>query len=228
MILPLYRAGYRPVYSPLGIVVADHLVTPVGRLSFSRVSANPSGPSPRSRSFARICAIGESARSVREIGSCPTFALTAPKRAAVLAVEGRSRPTRWDGDRRPTRSQRDFVDRSRSAQCAQRGGVRFPLPSAGDAPDRLRLHHRGRRTVAATPAAVPIALGDGVAAEVKTRRPPLRLDRVVGSSASKASAPTSSASECCSSCSTRQFSVAKEDVAQQAHRPTCVSACVAW
>jgi hypothetical protein len=170
MILPLYRAGYRPVYSPLGIVVADHLVTPVGRLSFSRVSANPSGPSPRSRSFARICAIGESARSVREIGRLPKIRTPgaqtgrcARRRATITAC-----PVGWD--RRPTRSQRDFVDRSRSAQCAQPGGVRFPLPSAGNAPDRLRLHHRGRRTVAATPAAVPIALGDGGRCGGQTRR----------------------------------------------------------
>ena len=83
--------------------------------------------------------------------------LRAPKRAAVLAVERRSQPARCEG----MGGQRDRGARSReSAQCAQRGGVRFALPAAGNPPDRLWPHHTGRRTVAATPAAVPIALGD--------------------------------------------------------------------
>ena len=57
-----------------------------------------------------------------KLADCPRFALRAPKRAAVqLAVERRSRPARCGGMGRPKRSQRDFVDRSRSAQCASGG-----------------------------------------------------------------------------------------------------------
>ena len=97
MILPLYRAGYRPVYPPLGIVVADRLVTPMGRLSFSRVSANPSGPSPRSRSFARICAIGESARSVREIGRLPKIRTPGAQTGRCTRRRATITACRWDG-----------------------------------------------------------------------------------------------------------------------------------
>ena len=123
----------------------------MGRLSSS---------SPRSRWFVRICAIGESARWVREIGRLPKIRTPGAQTGRCARRRATITPARWDGiggqrDRRATSS----IDGS--TQCAQPGGVRFPLPSAGDPPDRLWPHHTGHRTVAATPAAVPIDLGDG-------------------------------------------------------------------
>jgi hypothetical protein len=136
----------------LGLGGTRHRVmTPVGWPSSSRFSATP--PDPRGR-----CAIDDrrSRDRCEERGNSSRFALRgaqtgrcARRRATITTC-----PAGWG--RRPTRSQRDFVDRSRSAQCAQRGGGRFPLPSAGDAPDRLRLHHRGRRTVASTSERSPL------------------------------------------------------------------------
>ena len=77
----------------------------------------------------------------RNVQSGRIDALRAPKRATVLAVERRSRPARWRWDRRPTRSQRDFVDRSRSAECAQPGRVRARMRSSGGSDHRRDCHH---------------------------------------------------------------------------------------
>ena len=121
------------------------------------------GPPHRTHAIGARSTIDEVRDRLRIMGGLPKIRTPgaqtgrcARRRATITAC-----PVGWD--RRPTRSQRDVVDRSatRSAQCAQPGGVRFALPAAGNPPDRLWPHHTGRRTVAATPAAVPIALGDG-------------------------------------------------------------------
>ena len=73
----LIRAGVGPVRhqrpQPAGrrLLRPDDLRTPGGVAVFFAVLGHLTGPNPRSRSFARICAIGESARSVREIGRLP-------------------------------------------------------------------------------------------------------------------------------------------------------------
>jgi hypothetical protein len=105
MILPLYWAGYRPVYSPLGIVVADRLVTPVGWLSSSRVSATPADPvrdRDRSRESARSTN-PPAARSVREMpnldetrtpGAQTTAAVAPGIKIRACPVSGMSRVRR--------------------------------------------------------------------------------------------------------------------------------------
>ena len=66
-----------------------------------------------------------------------------------------------------------------------------------------------------TSAAVPIALGDGGRCGVKTRPPPRRTRSDGRWSSSSRSVRLDVNPGCRSSCSTRQLSVTKEDVAQQ-------------
>ena len=66
----------------------------------------------------------------------------ARRRATITAY-----PVGWD--RRPTRSQRDFVDRSRSAQCAQPGRVRAKMRSSGSSDHRRNCHPRIKRQLPA-------------------------------------------------------------------------------
>lgn len=68
----------RPQPAGRRLLRLDGLETPVGWLSSSRFSATSPEPNPRSRSFARICAIGESARD-RGTGRRETTAAVAPE-----------------------------------------------------------------------------------------------------------------------------------------------------
>ncbi|HET9564743.1 MAG TPA: hypothetical protein VFP27_09625, partial [Mycobacterium sp.] len=86
---------------------------------------------------------------------CPRFALRAPKRAAVLAVERRSRPARWDGivaqrdrsatssidrDQRSARSLVAFVSLCQRLAIRQTASGRTTLAAEQLRPHRQRSH----------------------------------------------------------------------------------------
>jgi hypothetical protein len=147
----------------------------------------PSHPAPPSRRRGRRCTdarstIDEVRDRLRIMGGLPKIRTPgaqtgrcARRRATITAcpVSGGIGGGQRDHSARSSTANRQRLRRRISA-CAQPGGVGLPLPAAGDAPDCLRLHHTGRRTVAATPAAVPSPSVTAGAAEVKTRRRPRR------------------------------------------------------
>ena len=116
-----------------------------------------------------------------------------------------------------------------SAQCAQPGGVRLALPSAGNPPDRLRPHHNGRRTVAATPAAVPIALGDGGRCGGQNSSSLLdELGRVAGVIVEERPSRRQATLDAAPAAPHDSSALRKRMLLNRDHLPTCVSACVAW
>ena len=113
----------------------------MGWPSFSGLG-HPTGPDRRST-------IDEVRDRLRIMGSLPKIRTPgaqtgrcARRRATITAC-----PVGWD--RRPTRSQRDFVDRSRSAQCAQPGRVRARMRSSGGSDHRRNCHHCIKRQLPA-------------------------------------------------------------------------------
>ena len=155
------------------------------------------------------------------------FALRAPKRAAVLAVERRSRHARWDGiggqrdrgatvDRRDQRSARSlvaFVSRCQRLAMRQTLSGRTTL-----AAEQLRPHRQRSPSPSVTAGA----------AEVKTRRPPRRTRSgrrgIVEERPSRRQANLDAAPAAPHDSS----ALRKRMLLNRDHLPTCVSACVAW
>ena len=179
----------------------DRLMTPVGSIVISRC-----GPPTRTHAIGARSTIDEVRDRLRIMGGLPKIRTPGEKRAAVLAVERRSQPARWDG----IGGQRDrgADDRARISAMRAAWWRSFPLPSAGDPPDRLWPHHTGHRTVASTPERSPSPSGDGFRCGGQNSSFLVdELCRVVGVIGVDQGRPprVQQTSGCRSSCSTRQF-----------------------
>jgi hypothetical protein len=108
------------------------------------------GPPNRTHAIGARSTIGEVRDRLRIMGGLPKIRTPGAqtgrcdrRRATITACPVGC----WD--RRPTRSQHDFVDRSRSAQCAQPGRVRARMRSSGVSDHRRNCHHCIKRQLPA-------------------------------------------------------------------------------